>query len=160
MSEDEQYYLMADAARYKGVGYHTVSRAVRTNKLFHTRVGHNVVISKTDLDAWQAMPQKRPKRAKQYAPDATASAMDAIPTHIPSSRAYTGDPGNPGEVIRQRREAAGISQKELGRRIGVSESMVSRIESGKRNLSIWHTRKIAEMFGWDLVKQVVEGQDA
>lgn len=40
-----------------------------------------------------------------------------------------------GEVIRSRREAIGISQRELGRRAGVTASHIAYIEAGRRRPS-------------------------
>lgn len=40
-----------------------------------------------------------------------------------------------GQTVRLSREKQGLSQKELAGRIGISRSMVSKFEEGKRNLS-------------------------
>ena len=40
-----------------------------------------------------------------------------------------------GELIRKRREAIGLSQRELGRRAGVTASHIAYIESGRRRPS-------------------------
>ena len=42
-------YTMAEAARLKGVSYHTVSRAVRRGKLPATRLGRMALITSEDL---------------------------------------------------------------------------------------------------------------
>lgn len=41
-----------------------------------------------------------------------------------------------GEQIREIRKAEGLSQKELAKRIGVSQQLISRIEKGKENISL------------------------
>jgi transcriptional regulator with XRE-family HTH domain len=41
-----------------------------------------------------------------------------------------------GRAIRQRREALGLTQDELGARIGIGRTRVSRVESGKHCLML------------------------
>ncbi|MEZ4495600.1 MAG: excisionase family DNA-binding protein [Thermomicrobiales bacterium] len=59
---------MHEAARIKGVSYHTVSRAVRTQKLRATRLGRLVLIKRDDLDAWEPMRARATKRYPQRVP--------------------------------------------------------------------------------------------
>ncbi|MER3437212.1 MAG: hypothetical protein C4346_06265 [Chloroflexota bacterium] len=61
-------YTMDDAARLKGVSYHTVSRAVRRGLLPAQRLGKMVFISVTDLQAWKPMVERAPRkfRARQH----------------------------------------------------------------------------------------------
>ena len=61
-------YTMQEAARIKGVSYHTVSRAVRTQKLLATRLGRLVLIKRDDLDAWEPMRARATKRYPQRVP--------------------------------------------------------------------------------------------
>ncbi|MGC4191237.1 MAG: ATP-binding protein [Thermomicrobiales bacterium] len=56
---------MADAARIKGVSYHTVSRAVRRGRLPVQRLGRMALIAAADLEAWQPMTERRPRRYRQ-----------------------------------------------------------------------------------------------
>lgn len=56
------YYTMVEAAEYKGVSYHTVSRAVRRDKIPHGRIGRHVLIARTDLDNWNPMVTRRPSQ--------------------------------------------------------------------------------------------------
>jgi PAS domain S-box-containing protein/excisionase family DNA binding protein len=69
---------MAEAARLKGVSYHTVSRAVRRGKLPVLRLGRMALISMGDLQAWQPMKERAPRmyRRKQQAVQA------ANPLHL------------------------------------------------------------------------------
>ncbi|MGH2558880.1 MAG: GAF domain-containing protein [Thermomicrobiales bacterium] len=62
-------YTMEEAARLKGVSYHTVSRAVRRGKLPTTRLGRMALITQEDLLAWTPMRQRAPKRYRQRDPD-------------------------------------------------------------------------------------------
>lgn len=41
-----------------------------------------------------------------------------------------------GQQIRDARKAKGMTQKELGEKLGVSESVMSRYENGKINFSV------------------------
>jgi excisionase family DNA binding protein len=59
---------MEEAARVKGVSYHTVSRAARSGKLAVRRSGRMNLISSADLDAWQPMRSRAPKKYRQRKP--------------------------------------------------------------------------------------------
>jgi transcriptional regulator with XRE-family HTH domain len=50
----------------------------------------------------------------------------------------------PGNRIRELRRIAGISQIELGARVGLSQGQISNIENGDRNLSLEWMRRIAK----------------
>lgn len=71
-------YTMAEAARLKGVSYHTVSRAVRRGTLKAQRIGKMAFITAADLQAWQPMVQRAPRKYRNRAPklDAVPSAID------------------------------------------------------------------------------------
>lgn len=62
------FVTMADAARIKGVSYHTVSRAVRHGRLPVERVGRMALIASTDLQAWRPMTERRPRRYQHQDP--------------------------------------------------------------------------------------------
>ena len=49
-----------------------------------------------------------------------------------------------GQLIRDTRKAKGITQKELGERLGVGESTVNGYEGGKQNLTIETLKKVAD----------------
>ncbi|MBA2278526.1 MAG: GAF domain-containing protein [Chloroflexia bacterium] len=71
-------YTMAEAARLKGVSYHTVSRAVRRGKLPVHRLGRMALIAADDLRAWRPMRERAPKkyRRREPMPDATPALLD------------------------------------------------------------------------------------
>jgi len=71
-------YTMAEAARLKGVSYHTVSRAVRRNKLPAQRLGRMALIAAEDLRAWRPMRERAPLkyRRREPNPDATPALLD------------------------------------------------------------------------------------
>ena len=52
-----------------------------------------------------------------------------------------------GAVLRERREAAGISQEQLADRAGLHRTYVSLIERGKRTASIEVVRKVSAALG-------------
>ena len=66
-------YTMGEAARLKGVSYHTVSRAVRSGKLPHQRLGRMVFLDAAALAAWQPMVQRAPRRYRKRQPDPAAA---------------------------------------------------------------------------------------
>ena len=49
--------------------------------------------------------------------------------------------------IREARKDKGLTQKEVGERMGVSESTVNQYESGKQNLTIETLQKLADAVG-------------
>jgi excisionase family DNA binding protein len=69
---------MAEAARLKGVSYHTVSRAVRRGKLPATRLGRMALISTEDLRDWRPMRERAPRkyRRREPNPEATPALLD------------------------------------------------------------------------------------
>lgn len=52
-----------------------------------------------------------------------------------------------GERLRAARREIGITQKQLGERLGVSGSYVARIEAGRDNLTVGQLANIAEALG-------------
>ena len=71
-------YTMTEAARLKGVSYHTVSRAVRRGKVPAQRLGRMALISAEDLRAWQPMRERAPRkyRRREPNPEATPALLD------------------------------------------------------------------------------------
>ena len=49
--------------------------------------------------------------------------------------------------IAEEREKAGISQKELANKLNTTQSVISRIENGKQNISLDMLQRIAEALG-------------
>ena len=73
MAEDGALSTMAQAARLKGVAYHTVSRAVRRGKLPARRLGRQCLIAAADLDGWAPMYQRAPRKYRRAVSDPGAS---------------------------------------------------------------------------------------
>lgn len=71
-------YTMTEAARLKGVSYHTVSRAVRRGKLPATRLGRMALITSEDLREWRPMRERAPRkyRRREPNPEATPALLD------------------------------------------------------------------------------------
>ncbi len=49
--------------------------------------------------------------------------------------------------VRRLREERGLTQKELGERVGVSRQAINAIETGKFDPSIWLANDLAQFFG-------------
>jgi putative transcriptional regulator len=49
--------------------------------------------------------------------------------------------------VRKLREELGLTQKELGERLGVSRQAINAIETGKFDPSIWLAYDLARLFG-------------
>ena len=49
--------------------------------------------------------------------------------------------------VKELRERAGLTQKELGERVGVSRQAINAIETGKFDPSVWLAYDLAKFFG-------------
>jgi excisionase family DNA binding protein len=65
-------YTMEEAARLKGVSYHTVSRAVRSGRLPAQRLGRMAMMTAQDLAAWMPMRERAPKKYRRREPEPAA----------------------------------------------------------------------------------------
>lgn len=54
--------------------------------------------------------------------------------------------------IKELRESRGLTQKELGEKVGVSRQTINAIETGKFDPSIWLAYDLAKYFGSDIEK--------
>ena len=68
-------FTMAEAARLKGVSYHTVSRAVRRGRLPVIRLGRMALIAADDLQNWRPMKERAPRKYRQREPQADTSGV-------------------------------------------------------------------------------------
>jgi transcriptional regulator with XRE-family HTH domain len=60
-----------------------------------------------------------------------------------------------GQCLRRLRERKGITQLEMARACGVSQSAWSRVENGRNDLSMGHLRRAAALLGmpmWVVIK--------
>jgi excisionase family DNA binding protein len=60
---------MKQAAQRKGVSYYTVSRAIRSGRLPHQRLGRQVWVTQATLDAWQPKRERAPHKYRRREPD-------------------------------------------------------------------------------------------
>lgn len=60
------------------------------------------------------------------------------------------------ELLKEARKSQNISQYELSKRSGISRSVISEIESGKRNVSIAKLTRLADALDTDLKIEVVK----
>jgi transcriptional regulator with XRE-family HTH domain len=65
-----------------------------------------------------------------------------------------------GEILRQAREHAGLSQRQLAERLGCTQPAVSQAEAGGAALSIATLRRFADALGCDLQLQIVSRDTA
>ncbi len=52
----------------------------------------------------------------------------------------------PGETLKRYRKRLGLSQKQLGDKLGIAKQNISAMERGTRGISKANTRKLAEIF--------------
>lgn len=57
-------------------------------------------------------------------------------------------------LLRQRRKQAGLTQEELARRLGATQSFISKCESGERRIDIVELRAFCKAMGISLVQFV------
>ncbi len=62
--------------------------------------------------------------------------------------------------VRAARLAAGISQTELGNRVGLNQATISRIERGRQEPSLTQIQRIAAALGYELALQPKSGREA
>jgi transcriptional regulator with XRE-family HTH domain len=62
-----------------------------------------------------------------------------------------------GQRVSARREALGISQRELARRAGLHPSYVATIETGRRNVSAFNLARLARALDYEDVGQLMDG---
>lgn len=62
-----------------------------------------------------------------------------------------------GAVLRELREEHGLTQQEAASRIGITQSAMSRFESGERGFGIAELRIIARAYGKTLAELLARG---
>jgi transcriptional regulator with XRE-family HTH domain len=63
---------------------------------------------------------------------------------------------HPDNRIREYRLKAGLSQGELGKKLGMHQTMVGNLENGKRTLSLDWARRVAKVFGISVADLLVD----
>lgn len=75
--------------------------------------------------------------------------------------AHTGEVASPqalGRLLQQARLARGLSQQQVAQELGISQSYVSELESGKSSLALTRIFEIMRLTGMTLRAQVPEGR--
>jgi transcriptional regulator with XRE-family HTH domain len=65
-----------------------------------------------------------------------------------------------GQIVREARRRAGLTQRELAGRVGTTQSAIARIERGATEPSYDRVRQLVEACGFDLVPRIVEADDS
>jgi transcriptional regulator with XRE-family HTH domain len=61
-----------------------------------------------------------------------------------------------GELIREARKRAGVTQRELAERLGTTQSVIARWETGKRSPTFEAVVEAARACGFDLSTRIVQ----
>lgn len=113
------------------IRWHSIKRRMRKNSWNDPRIEY-----------WQAIYdtlKKIPEVAELKQPESEAlkiqeEALFALPREI-------------GEKIREARERSALTQKKLAKKLGISQQIISRIESGKHNISLGTLDKVCRGLG-------------
>jgi excisionase family DNA binding protein len=133
-------YTMAEAARLKGVSYHTVSRAVRRGKLPATRLGRMALITSEDLRDWRPMRERAPRkyRRREPNPEATPALLDlasAERVELASRLASLSEALYAAAAGMPREEFFGLLAERLAGALGMRRVVIRVLdESGRRTI--------------------------
>jgi excisionase family DNA binding protein len=135
-------YTMAEAARLKGVSYHTVSRAVRRGKLPATRLGRMALITSEDLRDWRPMRERAPRkyRRREPNPEATPALLDlasAERVELASRLASLSEALYAAATGMPREEFFGLLAERLAGALGMRRVVIRVLdESGRRTIRL------------------------
>lgn len=65
-----------------------------------------------------------------------------------------------GELVREGRRRAGLTQRELAERAGTTQSAVARLESGRTRPALEDVQRLLRLCGWDLRVALVPDDDS
>jgi transcriptional regulator with XRE-family HTH domain len=65
-----------------------------------------------------------------------------------------------GQFVLEARRRAGLTQRALARRVGLSQSQIARIESGVVGASFDHVVRLVRACGFDLVSSITRADDS
>lgn len=64
-----------------------------------------------------------------------------------------------GRLLQQARLARGLSQQQVADKLGISQSYVSELESGKTSLALMRIFEIMRLTGMTLEAEILEGDE-
>jgi transcriptional regulator with XRE-family HTH domain len=65
-----------------------------------------------------------------------------------------------GELVREGRRRAGVTQRELAERAGTTQSAIARLESGRTRPALEDVQRLLRLCGWDLRVALVPEDDS
>lgn len=65
-----------------------------------------------------------------------------------------------GRIVREARRRAGLTQRELGERVGTTQSAIARIERGSTEPAYDRVQRLVEACGFDLVPRIAPRDDS
>lgn len=65
-----------------------------------------------------------------------------------------------GELVREARKRAGITQQELAERAGTTQSAIARLESGRTSPSLEQVQRLMRLAGFELIVELAPFDDS
>ena len=65
-----------------------------------------------------------------------------------------------GELVREARRRAGLTQKELAERAGTTQSAIARLESGRSSPSLEQVERLMRLSGFQLIVELAPYDDS
>lgn len=116
------------------IRWHSIKRRMRKNSWNDPRIEYWQAIYDTLKKIPEVAELKQPKSKTLKIQE---EALFALPREI-------------GEKIRELREKSDLTQKKLADKLGISQQIISRIESGKHNISLGTLEKVCKSLGISL----------
>lgn len=91
------------------------------------------------------VPNENADKMEQIVKNALALIQDDDNKLLPAHEVF--GKSTPGELLRGLRAREGLTQKQLGEKLGISQRHVSDYEKGIRNISVNMAKRIEEKFG-------------
>lgn len=61
--------------------------------------------------------------------------------------------------LKELRESSGFRQEQIAEYLGVTQTYISKVESGERNMTVDQLEKILNLYGYDITSYIDEGED-
>ena len=65
-----------------------------------------------------------------------------------------------GELVREARKRAGITQQDLAQRAGTTQSAIARLESGRTSPSLEQVQRLMRLAGFELIVELAAFDDS